>query len=166
MKYTYMWLFSKTALPGASVLRCDTVYFGRLGSNMRRELDQNSLWNKICRICRKADNRMNEWMKDHFFGMRRITLCMLVFSVHWRMHTQVYSHNTSQLLCDISEVHFIIDGYLKRPHDNKKEERGDEKSTTRNDKWETWLFRDSQALYSQSKPAINIYDFIAFITVK
>jgi len=30
-----------------------------------------------------------------------------------------------------------MDGYLKRPHDNEKEERGDEKSTTRNDKWET-----------------------------
>jgi len=102
-------------------------------------------------------------MEDDFFGMGRIALCLSVFSVHWRMHTQVYSHYTSQLLCDISGVHFVMDGYMKRPRDNEKEERGDEKSTTRNDKWETWLFRDSQALYSQSKPTIDIHDFIAFI---
>jgi len=50
------------------------------------------------------------------------------------MHTQVYSHFTSKLLYDISGVHFVMDGYIKRPHDNEKEERGDEKSTTRNDK--------------------------------
>jgi hypothetical protein len=122
-------------------------------------------WNRIW-TCRKADNRMNELMEDDFSGMGRRALCLLVFSVHWWMHTQVYSHYTSQLLCDISGVHFIMDGYLKRPHDNEKVERGDEKSTRRNDKWETWLFRDSQALYSQSKPTIYIHDFIAFITVK
>jgi hypothetical protein len=50
------------------------------------------------------------------------------------MHTQVYSHYTSQLLCDISGVHFIMDGYINRPHDNEKEVREDEKSATRNDK--------------------------------
>jgi len=27
-----------------------------------------------------------------------------------------------------------MDGYMNRPHDIEKEERGDEKSTTRNDK--------------------------------
>jgi hypothetical protein len=59
-----------------------------------------------------------------------------------------------------------MDGYIKRPNDIEKEERGNEKSTTRNDKCETWLFRDSLALYSESQPTIDTQDFIVFITVK